>query len=107
MACIAEATIPSVKNTKNLFKLRSFNYVKKQAFDILARSFYKTTSIYMCSLFSSILIKNEDVVSLYTQLNKDSFLDYLYQGLNDFVSKEKRYSSEFASSVLAFKIFIE
>jgi hypothetical protein len=38
------------------------------------------------------------------ELYHDQFLHYLYQGLNDFVSKEKKYSLEVVSSLLFFKL---
>jgi hypothetical protein len=38
-------------------------------------------------------------------LCKDQFLDYLYQGLNDFTSKEKKISLELATTILVYRLF--
>ena len=71
---------------------------------MLARSFYKSTSINVCYVFSHILLRSETPGLTLRWLAKDQFIDYLYQGLNDFLSKEKQFTLEIATTVLFFSI---
>lgn len=71
---------------------------------MLARSFYKTTSIYVCYIYSSIILRADHQTYTIKWLCQEQFLDYLYQGLNDFLSKEKKITLELATSIMVFKI---
>lgn len=75
------------------------------SFEILARSFYKSTSIHVCYFFSNVILRADHQAITVRWLSQDQFLDYLYQGLNDFLSKEKKITLEIASTVLVFKLF--
>ena len=71
---------------------------------MLARSFYKSTSINVCYIFSNILLRSEHPGATLRWLAKEQFIDYLYQGLNDFLSKEKQFTLEIATTTLFFKL---
>ena len=71
---------------------------------MLARSFYKSTSINVCYVFSNILLRSEHPGATLRWLAKEQFIDYLYQGLNDFLSKEKQFTLEIATTTLLFKL---
>ena len=74
---------------------------------MLARSFYKSTSINFCYVFSNILLRSELPGVTLRWLAKEQFIDYLYQGLNDFLSKEKQFTLEIATTTLFFKLLKE
>lgn len=87
----------------NLQSLSSYRWLREFSFDMLARSFYKSTSIHVCYIFSNIILRSEKPAVTIRWLCNDKFLDYLYQGLNDFISKEKTLTLELATSILVYK----
>ena len=84
--------------------LASYRWIRKMSFEMLARSFYKSTSINVCYIFSSMVLRSVYPAVTLSWLARDQFLDYLYQGLNDFISKEKQFTLEIATTVLVFKL---
>jgi hypothetical protein len=52
-----------------------------------------------------IILRAEKPGVIIKWLALEQFLEYLYQGLNDFLSKEKNFTLEVCSSLLVFKLF--
>lgn len=59
----------------------------------------------MCYVFSNIILRADHQAITVKWLSQEQFLDYLYQGLNDFLSKEKKITLELATTILVFKMF--
>jgi hypothetical protein len=59
----------------------------------------------VCYIFSNIILRADHQAITIKWLSQEQFLDYLYQGLNDFLSKEKKITLELATTILVFKIF--